>query len=541
LLTVFLLAAWRPTAAQEEFLSSDVDLTIGLHDAFPGEISKHDAMGTYVIDPAVNVPGDLANNIIDGLHDFGNPQWLFSLKPSSNNDLGGLLLPPADQRDVIRYDGVGYTHFFCGPTVQDPVPEGSDIDALYMDGGDLIVSFDVPTLIGGIDYLPSDLVRYTPTGGGGCTAWQIDSLEFDSSGKIELSRNVTGAAKTATGIVLAIDQDAILETAASTTATFRRGQLVLWNGSFFSEFRSLANWPARNLVTALSMPTTVTTAGAIPPAGSAGLRLLKDGGGNLDLSWSPSCLRGDTDYAIYEGDFGDFTSHSAKTCSTGGLTSANVVSGSGGSQYYLVVPLSETREGSYGTMKNDTVLTERPQGVASCLVQEIIGACPSNVLVNGGMEDWTTPTDPANWFESTNGGPVEQETDPAHVIERAFAARLTRTGSGLVRIWKGNLPLTPGQDYTLSLSAKFDRIDSNAVQIRVVNATAGQELRSDGSWMAGTNSLNFALTTSYQTLSVPFTHDPGFAPTDDIRIFIAHRFSSVIGTVLWLDDVRIEE
>ncbi len=544
LLICSVIASFPSRAQQEEFVSSDVDLDInaGQHEAFPGEISKH-AAGTYLLESDLSVPGDLANNIVDGLHDFGAPQWLFSLKPSSNNDLGGQLSPPADQRDVIRYDGVGYSHFFCGPSVEDPVPEGSDIDAIYMDGTDLIVSFDVPTLIGGVDYLPSDLVRYTPTGEGGCSAWRLAAspLEFDSSGRIELSRNVTGAAKTATGIVLAIDQDAILETAPGTTASFRRGQLVRWDGSFFSEYRALANWPARNLVSALSLPTTPVPAGSVSPGGSAGLAVFKNGE-DLDLSWSSSCLSGDADYAIYEGVFGDFTSHVPRTCSTQGRVSATITPGSNGSHYYLVVPQSETREGSHGTvdLPGPGGVAERPVGISSCRLQEI-GACPVNLLPNGDMEAWVTPTDLVAWIEINAPGPVEQEADPAAVAEGSFAARLTRTGAGVLGLFQLNLPLTPGQDYTLTLSARYDVVEANAVQVRIYNITSGDDLQADGSWAPGQHSFDYALTTDYQTFSIPFTVDPGFAPGDDLRVVLRHRFTSAIGRVLWLDDVRIEE
>jgi hypothetical protein len=93
-------------------------------------------------------------------------------------------------------------------------------------------------------------------------------------------------------------------------------------------------------------------------------------GGELNLSWGISCQAGDVDFAIYEGTLGDFASHLPKTCSTSGATSASITPASG-SRYYLVVPLSTNREGSYGTAGAGV---ERAPGSPACLPQSI-GAC----------------------------------------------------------------------------------------------------------------------------------------------------------------------
>ena len=89
-----------------------------------------------------------------------------------------------------------------------------------------------------------------------------------------------------------------------------------------------------------------------------GLLLVKAGGGDITLSWQPSCLETDNDYAVYEGTLGVFESHDAPYCDTNGATSQTLAPAAG-STYYLVVPLSATREGSYGLDSDDV---ERPQG-----------------------------------------------------------------------------------------------------------------------------------------------------------------------------------
>ena len=105
-------------------------------------------------------------------------------------------------------------------------------------------------------------------------------------------------------------------------------------------------------------------------AADAPLLLSKPGGGAVQLDWGPSCLAGDADYEVYEGQLGDFASHEPRACSTAGATEFTLVPGSG-STYYLAVPASLNREGSYGRSSDDL---ERPPGGVACLPQ-VIGSC----------------------------------------------------------------------------------------------------------------------------------------------------------------------
>ncbi len=104
------------------------------------------------------------------------------------------------------------------------------------------------------------------------------------------------------------------------------------------------------------------------PAGS--LLLEKLAGNQLRLSWNPSCSAGDTDYGIYEGVLGTFTGHAAIECTTSGLTQKDVGPAAGDS-YYLVVPATGFREGSYGT---DSGGNPRAQNTGACLFQAL-GGC----------------------------------------------------------------------------------------------------------------------------------------------------------------------
>jgi hypothetical protein len=97
-------------------------------------------------------------------------------------------------------------------------------------------------------------------------------------------------------------------------------------------------------------------------------------GSNLSLTWAASCVPTDTDYEVYEGTIGSWTSHAPALCTTGGSTSATITP-SAGSSYYLVVPADPVgnREGSYGWNGQNV---ERPLGLASCRAQAVGGSCP---------------------------------------------------------------------------------------------------------------------------------------------------------------------
>jgi len=117
--------------------------------------------------------------------------------------------------------------------------------------------------------------------------------------------------------------------------------------------------------------TMLLTADPSPAGSLSWLTVSHAAGVQLALSWNGSCRATDTDYAIYEGVLGDFTSHEPRYCGTGGGTTRTFTP-LAGSTYYLVVPLNATREGSYGT---NSAGVERPQGLDACLPQQI-GTCP---------------------------------------------------------------------------------------------------------------------------------------------------------------------
>jgi len=92
----------------------------------------------------------------------------------------------------------------------------------------------------------------------------------------------------------------------------------------------------------------------------------------LELVWAPSCGALATDYAVYEGTLGTWYSHSPAECTTFGAATIDILPGAG-NRYFLVVPLSLSEEGSYGTASGGA---ERPAGVISCLPQAPPVPCP---------------------------------------------------------------------------------------------------------------------------------------------------------------------
>jgi hypothetical protein len=145
------------------------------------------------------------------------------------------------------------------------------------------------------------------------------------------------------------------ETAGSPFQQRSRWFTVPWGG-----------WQEGMLRTA---PEAIVASGRVP---DGSLQVGKAPSSQITLTWGASCAGSDVDYEIYEGAIGGlFDSHTAILCSTGGATTEALLP-SAGSAYYLVVPTSGLREGSYGVTSAGA---ERPRGVVACLPQQI-AACP---------------------------------------------------------------------------------------------------------------------------------------------------------------------
>jgi hypothetical protein len=94
-------------------------------------------------------------------------------------------------------------------------------------------------------------------------------------------------------------------------------------------------------------------------------------GSDVVLSWGASC-GGGTDYTVHEGTIGTWYSHQAVACTTNGVTSVTVTPGPA-SNYYLVVPVTDQAEGSYGS---DSAGHERPKSTVGCRANWVTQRCP---------------------------------------------------------------------------------------------------------------------------------------------------------------------
>ena len=104
---------------------------------------------------------------------------------------------------------------------------------------------------------------------------------------------------------------------------------------------------------------------------NAPLTVTRDGAA-LDFAWGASCGVDVTDYGLYLGMMGSWSSHQPLLCSTGGTAALGVTPGAG-DVYFLVVPRSAAAEGSYG-MRSGGI--EIPPSSAPCLASQDLTSCP---------------------------------------------------------------------------------------------------------------------------------------------------------------------
>jgi hypothetical protein len=338
--------------------------TLSGAEVLPWQVFRYGSPPGYLLE--LSVPGDPKLDAIERMDKPGS--WLFSVE--SPSDLGGSLAVFAEPRDVIRYDGITntYSRFFCGADAG--IPPESNVDAVFLlggDNGDLVVSFDAPTLVAGTFYDPADLLLYRRFGPG-CGSWLFNSVYFDASASgvgIPTSVNLIGADRCGTRTVMSFDVPTDLGPPGLTT--YVPGQLAAWDGATFSAFEPLDGWPIGNGVDGVACAgnpgavlSTLKLSKAAPP-------------GMLHLVWDKSCSQGATDTGIYQGTIGTWYSHTLLDCSDAGNDSQEDITPGVGNRYFLVVPNNPFGEGSYGQRTGGT---ERPVGVASCSAPQVITSCP---------------------------------------------------------------------------------------------------------------------------------------------------------------------
>ncbi len=363
--------------ADPVFVSPDVPTTTASGaNLGPNWIVRYVAAGPlWVLELAV--PGSPAPNV-DAVHMMDAPgDWLFSIEVP--NDLAGALPNPAWPGDVIWFDSSVGTYSTCFSASAAGLSPRTNVDSVYMvggDQGDLYVSFDVHTDIGGFvgptAIEPADIVRFTPAGPGVCPGWVFAGLAYDASAAgtgIANSSNVGGADEVSGGWILAFDVPTDLSPPALTVAS---PQIVFSDTLTFNIFEGLIGWPISSEVAALSC---LANPGRIPATLMLGKSTITPG--DLTLVWQTSCSQGGEDYGIYEGTIGTWYSHNAIDCNDGAPALTEEVTPAGGDRYYLLVPHSQTKEeGSYGTDDILGVQTQRPPGGAPCSTTYNPAPCP---------------------------------------------------------------------------------------------------------------------------------------------------------------------
>jgi hypothetical protein len=349
MLTIAALALFTglPAAAASFHLTPDVPVSPTGVNILPWDVARHNA-GAYGIDLTF-----AAGTPLDALHRMDSGYWLISVE--SPTLLGGATW---QRQDVIRFGPADYAMFFDGLTAGLPVD--SDIDAVFLvggDAGDIVISFDVPTIMSGTTYEPADLVRFSGAGS--------VSLFFDASSAsppIPVSSNVTGAALLGSSLILTFDVPTTLG-----AVTYVPGELVSWNGAVFAPYHSDAAWSAGRIngLSMLANPGAVSSLTVAAEAGGAG--------GPITLSWTASCSAGADDYAIYEGVLGDWYSHIQIDCHDDDGDLTETTTPGPGSYYYLVVPHNAIASGSYGFDGNGM---QRPPGLSVCVPAQVLSTCP---------------------------------------------------------------------------------------------------------------------------------------------------------------------
>jgi hypothetical protein len=279
-----------------------------------------------------------------------NGQWLLSF--ATTVTLGATTFEPAD---VATFDGTAYTMFFDASTFG--VPSGSNVDAAFLvggDAGDLVVSFDAPTRLGAVEYLPADLARFH---------LGTFSKHFDSAltaPPIPLASNITGADQRSAATAFTVDVPTTLS-----ASTFLPGQIATWNGSSFSLVHSDASWPTSSTMAAFSY---------VPSPGDVGasLRVNKGPSNRLVVTWASQCPSSGANAGIFEGQIGSWSSHTAVDCDDAGGDQSEQITPGSGNRYYLVVPFKGTDEGSYG---RNSAGVERPAGATTCAPMQAAGGC----------------------------------------------------------------------------------------------------------------------------------------------------------------------
>jgi hypothetical protein len=173
-------AAVTPVATLDA--SPDVTSTLGGTLVADQEVARHD-LGGLATRIDLSLPAGVA---VDAFHDNLDGTVLLSLDATAT--LGGTVVGPAD---VVQWDPATQSASIAGLGA---LPTGAGVDAVTVDGADLLVSFDVTVSLSGTLFADEDLARWDGAG---------FSLAFDGSAAgIDPALDLDGAHRLTNGHLL---------------------------------------------------------------------------------------------------------------------------------------------------------------------------------------------------------------------------------------------------------------------------------------------------------------------------------------------------
>ena len=349
---VFLFAA-SSARAQELLLTVDLPVKPGAITCTPNQVLRRDYAGNYTIYFDGAAAGIPANVHITAIASLGNGAFIFAADVPFS--VGGNTYLPCD---VILYSSGTLSMWQSGTALS--LPPNAILDALAVDQSMyMYYSFDVPVKVGGNVYQPNDIARVS-----------ANTLSPFLSGASDLGLPQDSDIA---GFQIAPNGDYLFMFRTPTTigaATYLPAQIARKSGGVWDLFWS-PGAGVNNVVATFTFPASP---GSAPDGGTVpGTPLsMSKSGANAHLAWGAACVTDANDYAIYRGALGSWYNHSSVVCTTGGATSADVAYGSG-NEYYLVVPINGTLEGSYGTNSSGGQI---PPATAPCRSYQELGQCP---------------------------------------------------------------------------------------------------------------------------------------------------------------------
>ncbi len=146
--------------------------------------------GSYSIEFSADTAGIPAGVNLDALTQSSSGDLIMSFDVTT--ELGGNIY---QDEDLVRYDGANFSMFLLGTSAG--IEARLDLDSAHqLDNGHLLISFDVSGTVGGINFDGADILEYEPSSG----AWD---LAYDASAVPV----VDGVNTDALAVVQAPDQD----------------------------------------------------------------------------------------------------------------------------------------------------------------------------------------------------------------------------------------------------------------------------------------------------------------------------------------------